>query len=155
METEQAQIIILGEGVGALRFGQNRDGVRAILGEPEEVEASEEEDDFVHEAWNYLERNFSLYFDQEDEYRLSCIETDHPNLTLFGQKLMGLSPEAVEELMAANGHEEPEEETMDPGEVQLSYVRQMIDFYFVDEELVVVNFGVFINEETLEPAWPA
>ncbi len=52
--------IILGTGMGPLRFGATMDEVRALMGEPEEIEESEEEDEFEHQAWNYLEEGYSL-----------------------------------------------------------------------------------------------
>ena len=30
----------------------------------------------------------------------------------------------------------------------------MIDFYFVENELMVVNFGVFIDEDSHDVQWP-
>jgi hypothetical protein len=47
--------IILGTGMGPLRFGATMDEVRTLVGEPEEIEESEDEDDFEHQAWNYYE----------------------------------------------------------------------------------------------------
>jgi hypothetical protein len=152
--TEQAEDIKLGTGVGELRFGMSMDEVRQQLGEPEEVEKSEEDDDFEHQAWNYLDQGYSLYFDREDDYRLSCIETDRPAIALYGESILGKSPEQIKALMAQHGHTNADEEAGDDGELQLSYEHQMIDFYFVENELMVVNFGVFIEEESLEVRWP-
>lgn len=145
----------LGKGVGPLHFGMTMDAVRAAIGEPEEVEESDPDDEFEHQAWNYLDLGYSLYFDQEDENRLSCIETDRPGLTLFGQSILGQSPTAIKALMARNGYPTAQEENGDAGELQLSYDQEMIDFYFVDNELMVVNFGVFIDEESHQVKWPA
>src|SRR5690349_14531589 len=139
--TDTTEDIKLGTGVGELRFGLTMDQVRELLGEPEEIEKSDEQDDFEHQAWNYLDRGYSLYFDREDDYRLSCIETDRPNLHLFGEPLIGRTPDEVRDLMQRNGYNEADEEAGDPGELQLSYEHEMIDFYFVDNELMVVNFG--------------
>ena len=58
--------IILGAGMGPLRFGATMDEVRTLVGEPEELEESDEDDDFEHQAWNYHEADYllSLYFDR-------------------------------------------------------------------------------------------
>lgn len=152
---ENIEQLMLGVGVGPLRFGMTMDEVRAALGEPEEVEISDENDEFNHQAWNYLELGYSLYFDEEDENRLSCIETDRPGLALFGQRLLGKSSVEIKKLMDRNGYPTAEEEQGDAGELQLSYDQEMIDFYFVDNELMVVNFGVFIDETTHAVQWPA
>ena len=152
---ETTETLKLGTGVGPLRFGMTMDAVRAALGEPEEVEESDPDDEFEHQAWNYLDLGYSLYFDQEDDNRLSCIETDRPGLLLFGESVLGKTPTAVRELMMRNGYQNATEESMDAGELQLSYEHEMIDFYFVDNELMVVNFGVFIDEESHDVKWPA
>lgn len=146
--------ITLGIGMGPLRFGASMDEVRALMGEPEEVEESEDDDEFEHQAWNYLEEGFSLYFDREDDYRLSCIETDHPELSLYGEVIQGKSVEDVQALFSRHGHEASEVEKMDTGEVRLSYEKEMIDLYFDEDELQFVNFGVFIDDD-LEVQWPA
>jgi hypothetical protein len=57
--------------------------------------------------------------------------------------------------MAKNGYPTAQEEPGDDGEIQLSYEHEMIDFYFVDDQLLVINFGVFIDEQTHEVQWPA
>ncbi|WP_022825594.1 hypothetical protein [Hymenobacter norwichensis] len=151
--TEENEII-LGTGMGPLRFGATMDEVRALMGEPEEIEESEEEDEFEHQAWNYLEEGYSLYFDREDDYRLSCIETDHPGMRLFGELIHGQSPEQIQELMRKQGLEASEVEKMDTGETRVSYEKEMIDLYFDEDELQFVNFGVFISED-LDVQWPA
>ena len=151
--TEENEII-LGTGMGPLRFGASMDEVRALMGEPEEIEESEEEDEFEHQAWNYLEEGYSLYFDRDDDYRLSCIETDHPGMRLFGELIHGQSPEQIQELMRKHGLEASEVERMDTGETRVSYEKEMIDMYFDEDELQFVNFGVFISED-LEVQWPA
>ncbi|WP_240935463.1 hypothetical protein [Hymenobacter sp. HDW8] len=146
--------ITLGTGMGPLKFGASMDEVRALMGEPEEIEESEDDDEFEHQAWNYLEEGYSLYFDREDDYRLSCIETDHPGLRLFGEPIQGKSQAAIEELMSRHGYTNPETERMETGEVRLSYEKEMIDLYFDEDELQFVNFGVFISDD-LEVQWPS
>ncbi|MCC2545736.1 hypothetical protein LJY25_04705 [Hymenobacter sp. BT175] len=151
--TEENEII-LGVGMGPLKFGASMDEVRALMGEPEEIEESEEDDEFEHQAWNYLEEGYSLYFDREDDYRLSCIETDHPGMRLFGEAIHGRSVEEIQALMKQHGLETSDMEKMDTGEVRLSYEKEMIDIYFDEDQLQFINFGVFISED-LEVQWPA
>nr|GFB70763.1 hypothetical protein [Tanacetum cinerariifolium] len=75
---------------------------------------------FEHQAWNYYEDDhlLSLYFDREDDFRLSCIETDNPGLRLFGEGIHGRSIEQIRDLMQRHGQgNTPELETMEGGEV--------------------------------------
>jgi len=147
--------IILGTGMGPLRFGATMDEVRTLVGEPEEIEESDEDDDFEHQAWNYHEEDYllSLYFDREDDFRLSCIETDNPSMRLFGEAIFGMGVEQIKALMQRHNQLTPELETMEEGAVRLSYEKSMIDLYFEEGELQFVNFGVFINDD-MEVQWP-
>ena len=95
----------------------------------------------------------SLYFDREDDFRLSCIETDNPGLRLFGEAIHGRLLDQIKALMQRQGQAHPELETMEGGEVRLSYEKSMIDMYFEEGMLQFVNFGVFINDD-LEVQWP-
>ena len=147
--------IILGTGMGPLRFGATMDEVRTLVGEPEEIEESDDDDDFEHQEWNYHEDEYlvSLYFDREDDFRLSCIETDNPGMRLFGEAIYGQSVDKIRALMQRHSQPKPEMETMEGGEVRLSYEKSMIDLYFVEGQLQFVNFGVFINDD-MEVQWP-
>ncbi|RYE30042.1 MAG: hypothetical protein EOP48_32235, partial [Sphingobacteriales bacterium] len=51
----------LGTGVGNLKFGSTLEEVEKQLGQPEEIEESDENDEFEHQAWHYYEEGFSLY----------------------------------------------------------------------------------------------
>jgi hypothetical protein len=153
--TVEENDIILGTGMGPLRFGATMDEVRTLVGEPEEIEESEDDDEFEHQAWNYHEDEYllSLYFDREDDFRLSCIETDNPGMRLFGEPIYGVGLDEIKALMARHGQTEAEVETMEEGAVRLSYEKGMIDLYFEEGELQFVNFGVFISDN-LEVQWP-
>jgi hypothetical protein len=145
--------IELGTGIGNIRFGYTMDQVRDIMGEPEEVEESDEDDEFEHKAWNYWEQGYSFFFDREDDYRLSCIQTENPEVILFGKKVFDLPAEKVKELVLQNGLTDFETEKLETGETRLSYEREMIDLYLEDNRLLAINFGVFINDD-LEVQWP-
>ncbi|KAA9340008.1 hypothetical protein [Adhaeribacter soli] len=146
--------IKLGEGIGQIKFGLTMEDVEAALGEPEEIEESDEEDEFEHKVWNYWEEGYSFYFDHEDDYRLSCIETADPEVKLFGQKIFGMTQKEIEEMMKSKGIVNPERETLETGETRVSYEKEMIDMYFDKNALVSINFGVFINDD-LEVKWPS
>jgi hypothetical protein len=146
--------IKLGEGIGQIKFGLTMEDVEAALGEPEEIEESDENDEFEHKVWNYWEEGYSFYFDHEDDYRLSCIETADPEVKLFGQKIFGMTQQQIEEMMKSKGIVNPERETLETGETRVSYEKEMIDMYFDKNALVSINFGVYINDD-LEVKWPS
>jgi hypothetical protein len=145
--------IELGTGMGNIRFGYSMEQVKDVMGEPEEVEESDEEDEFEHKAWNYWQKGYSFFFDREDDYRLSCIQTENPEVVLFGKKICDLSGKEIKELLAKNGVTDFETEKLETGETRLSYEREMIDLYLENDRLLAVNFGVFINDD-LEVQWP-
>lgn len=149
-----AHEIRLGQGIGDLKFGLSMDDIEEIMGEPEEIEESDEEDEFEHKAWNYWDTGFSFYFDKEDDYRLSCIETANPNVTLWGQRIFEMSMNEVADLFKKKGIAEPEKEKMENNVTCLSYDKEMIDLYFEEGKLLAVNFGVHMDDN-LEVQWPA
>lgn len=145
--------IRLGKGLGKIKFGLTMEEVEELLGEPEEVEESDEEDEFEHQAWNYWEDGYSLYFDKEDDYRLSCIETANREVLIFGERVFEMSREQIMQLFTDNNITNPEEEEAETGETRISFEKEMIDLYFDEDQLIAVNFGVFINDD-LEVVWP-
>ncbi|MCX2740562.1 hypothetical protein [Pontibacter anaerobius] len=145
--------IRLGKGLGKIKFGLTMDEVEELIGEPEEVEESDEEDEFEHQAWNYWEEGYSLYFDKEDDYRLSCIETANREVLIFGERVFEMSREQILQLFADHDIINPEEEEAETGETRISFEKEMIDLYFDEDQLIAVNFGVFINDD-LEVVWP-
>ncbi len=145
--------IRLGKGLGKIKFGLTMKEVEELIGEPEEIEESEEDDEFEHQAWNYWEEGYSLYFDKEDDYRLSCIETANREVQLWGERIFEMSPDQILQLFADNNMHNPEEEEMEGGETRISFEKEMIDLYFDEDQLIAINFGVFINDD-LEVAWP-
>jgi hypothetical protein len=149
----QENDIKLGEGIGPLKFGLSMEEVESLMGEPEEIEESEDEDEFEHKVWNYWEEGYSFYFDDEDDYRLSCIETANPDVTLFGNKIFGMTQKEVEAMLAEKGISDPEREKLETGETRVSFEKEMIDMYFENDALISINFGVYITDD-LEVKWP-
>ena len=145
--------IRLGKGLGKIKFGLTMEEVEELIGEPEEVEESDEDDEFEHQAWNYWEEGYSLYFDKEDDYRLSCIETANREVQIWGDRVFEMSKAQILQLFADNDITGPEEEETETGETRVSFEREMIDMYFDDDQLIAINFGVFINDN-LEVLWP-
>ncbi|WP_026462383.1 hypothetical protein [Adhaeribacter aquaticus] len=145
--------IELGTGIGNIRFGYSMQQVKDIMGEPEEIEESDEEDEFEHKAWNYWEQGYSFFFDREDDYRLSCIQTEDPEVILFGKKVFDMPAKEVMALLKQQGLTDFETEKLETGETRYSFERQMIDIYVEDDQLLAINFGVFIDDD-LEVQWP-
>ena len=146
--------IQLGTGISNIYFGFTMDQVKDIMGEPEEIEESDEDDEFEHRAFNYWEKGYSFFFDREDDYRLSCIQTENDNVLLFNTNVIQKSTKEIKDLLQKNNLGDYETEKLETGEIRWSFEQEMLDLYFEDDKLIAINFGVFINDD-LEVQWPS
>ena len=135
------------DGFGELKFGETSDHVIQLLGEPEEMETIQDDDDFNTIILNYWEVGVSAFFEGVDKSVLSCFETDIEESTLYGKKVFEMSEAQVIELMLKKGFEVAETEEDDDGERRISYDGALIDFFFHDNVLIAVNWGVLVNEQ--------
>ena len=146
--------IELGKGISNIYFGFTMDQVKVIMGEPEEIEESDEDDEFEHKAFNYWEKGYSFFFDREDDYRLSCIQTENDEVRLFNTNVFQKSTKDIKELLQQKGLTDYETEKLETGEIRWSFEQEMLDLYFENDKLIAINFGVFINDD-LEVQWPS
>ncbi|MFA8450402.1 MAG: hypothetical protein ACEPOW_06890 [Bacteroidales bacterium] len=134
------------EGFGVLNFTDSTERVVEVLGSPEEVERLDEDDTFNTVVMNYWEQGISIFFEGLDKSVLSCFETDNPESVLFGEKVFEMDEKDICSLMQTNGFELSDDEIEDEGERRLSFDDAMLDFFFEDGELCLVNWGVLVNE---------
>jgi len=135
------------EGYGELPFGVDSKTVINYLGEAEEIEDIEDEDVFNTIIMNYWEQGISVFMEGVEKSVVACFETEHPESTLFGDKVFDMDEIQIIELMSSHGFEIAETEIDETGEKRLSYDDAMIDFFFDDGELIAVNWGVLVNEK--------
>ncbi len=135
------------EGFGDLKFGEISEHVIEILGEPEEFENFEDDDEFNTTILNYWEIGLSVFFEGTEKSVVSCFETDIPESTLYGKKVFEMDEKSVIALMKEKGFEVEEIEEDPSGERRISYDDALIDFFFHDDELIAVNWGVLINQK--------
>ena len=111
--------IELGRGIGEeLLFGSRFNDIKLILGEPDEIDnsqvpSSDGEDEGDTVAWIYNKYGVTLYFDEEDEWRLGTIEVDDNEFSLNGEKLIGRSYLDVKRVLKNMGIGEISEELFD------------------------------------------
>ena len=80
-----------GIGIGPIKFGITEKVLIAQLGSPTSIK----EQEYIEGTGNwcreldYANRHLSFTFDKEDNYRLSCINVEGPNILLFDKKLIG------------------------------------------------------------------
>ena len=138
------------EGFGELEFGATKTDAVGYFGEPDEDEIftdEEEGDTLVCHFWG---KAVSAFFENLAEPVLNNLETDNPDATLFGKPVFAMKEAEVKKLMAANGYSVLDEEVMESeefdNEKRVSFDDAMIDFFFEDEVLTAVSWGVFLDE---------
>ena len=77
---------------------------------------------------------------------VACFETENENATLYGKKVFELKKDEVIQLMKAQGFKELEEEIED-GELRVSFEDALIDFFFEDDKMTAVSWGVLVDEQ--------
>jgi hypothetical protein len=142
-------------GFGDLKFGAEQSMVENYFGEPQEIEdLPGEADESDAEVWNYWDDGHTVFFDNDLKNKCTCFETDNDEVTLYGKNVFEMTESQVIELMQANGFKELDTEDEEWGERRVSFSDAVTDFYFEDDSLVSVSWGVMIDLETDEIKWP-
>jgi hypothetical protein len=137
------------EGFGELEFGATKEEVFAYLGEPDEEEIFEDEEEGDTLVCHFWGKATSAFFENLTEPVLNNLETDNPDATLFGKPVFAMKEAEVKKLMKANGYTEIDEEMMESeefdNEKRVSFDEAMVDFFFEDDLLTAVSWGVFLE----------
>ena len=137
------------KGYGDIRFGMSIDEIIAIFGEPsnnEEIEPLIEGKEQNSILFDYDDEAFSLYFEGVQSSVVASISTQNEDATLFGERIYDMTRNEIVELMKNNGYKEFEIEEQD-GDVCIIYDDLMLDFYFIDDELVDILWGVIVDPQ--------
>jgi len=136
--------IILKKGLNDIHFGCTPEVVRAIFGEPEDVEELENAIDGNVESivWNYPDDGLNFFFDAANgEPDLSTIESDNLETVLFNSKIFNITKDHIIALMTENGYSDLDEDDETWGEHRVTFEDAQIDFYFADQELTLVSWS--------------
>jgi hypothetical protein len=139
--------IVPKKGFGEIKFGDTSDKVITLLGQPEDVENIEDADGFNTVVLYYYEQGITVFFEGREKSVVACIETENPEAMMFGKNIFNMTEQDTIALMTDKGYEVAEMELETSGERRVSYDDAMIDFFFLDGDLVVVNWGVLVNEK--------
>lgn len=148
--------ILLGIGIGKLRFGISQDQCRDLLGVPDSEEDLDylEDGSIIDKLWNYDEIGITLHFSQDLDLKLTSIETEEPNITLFGKTIIGCSKQEAINNAKAFGLEEPEIESYEEGVERLMFDDFQLEFWIEDDFVYMIEWGPFwLDEEN--PEWPS
>jgi hypothetical protein len=149
----------VGNGLGDVLFGINKEKLKYLLGEPDEIDtynASGDEDEFLTETWHYDEYEFSVSFDEEDNWRLTTFSISSPDCNINGHQLIGKKLDDVIKILDAEnfGDNELENLSDDNNEHKLiSYVSSSLNLWFENNLLSEIQWGVLWTDEDT-PKWP-
>jgi hypothetical protein len=143
----QTPIIKLLKGFCTISFGETRENVKAIFGEPEETQTLS--DDILNTSslvYHYWDLGFSLFFDNNKSQTFTSVEIDNKETLLFDTKVFTLKEKELIELMKANGFTLTDTETHEWGEKRISFDSAGLDCYYENHRLISVNFGIVDSE---------
>ena len=120
-------------------------------GEPEDIDSFDKDVDINTTVLHYWKKGVSIFFESKANPVLAGVETDNPESTLYGIKIIGKSKDDIIDLMKKNGHnsfdvEEEDGDESNTKDLRVSYDVSMMDFFFSDNMLMYMNFGVFVDE---------
>ncbi len=153
------QEIKIGEGLGDIKFGMSKEDLIKIVGDPTESDiynASGEEDGYLTESWHYDDHEFSVSFDQEDNWRLTTISTSSPECKFKDVLPVGKSIDHIMALLADQNMDEPELEDLSDENINqklLSFLSSSLNLWFEDDNLTEIQWGVLWSDEDT-PKWP-
>lgn len=149
----------IGSGLGDIPFGCTKEKLRHLIGEPDEIDsynASGEEDGYLTEAWHYDEHEFSVSFDEEDNWRLTTISISSPQCMLNGNQLIGKGMDDVLELLGNEDFGENELDDLSDDNIDqklISFLPASLNLWFENGELSEIQWGVLWSDEDT-PRWP-
>lgn len=142
-------IIKPGEGINALTFGATMVEAEKYFGKPSTIEKIDDIEEFRSIVWHYWELGFSLFFDDNSQNFLSCIEVDNRNAILWDTNLFMLNEAEILRFFKQKGFTPTDMETQQWGEKRISFDELLIDLYFEKDNLLTINCSTTITNEPL------
>jgi hypothetical protein len=135
------------KGYGEIPFGMSLDETVKLLGMPEFYEELSDMEETGNRSiyYEYEELETNIYFEGVTKSVVACFETENMEATLYGEPVFDLTKEEIIDLMKEHGFKEIEEEIEDE-ELRVSFEDAMIDFFFDEDELTAVSWGVLVDE---------
>ena len=130
------------QGLGNIEFGFTRNQVKAIVGEPSEVDTfqyDEDNDEELTESWHYDEKELSFSFEETEDWKLVNIAISAEEFRFEGKKVIGLSKsnliKTLESLDIGTINEDNENAVV-------SIIASQINFWFDGGEVAEVQWNV-------------
>lgn len=136
------------KGYGEIPFGMTLDEAVKTLGMPDFYEELSDMEETGNRSifYEYDELETNIYFEGVTKSVVACFETENTEATIYGKPVFDLTKEEIIDLMKKQGFKELEEETEDE-ELRVSFEDAMVDFFFDEDELTAVSWGVLVDEQ--------
>jgi len=133
-------------GLEQLLFGMKQSNVEALYGKADFQYKDEEQNVIL--GYNNLKSRLTFY--EEEDFRLGYITVSHPEVTLFGEKILGKSQEEVSKVLKANKIIQWETEIED-GVTMFFNEENWVFLHFDYNELFKIEIGaVFTNQDEFD-----
>ncbi len=135
-------------GYGEIPFGMTLDEAVKKLGMPDFYEELSDMEETGNRSiyYEYDELETNIYFEGVTKSVVACFETENMEATLYGEPVFDLTKEKIIDLMKKQGFKELEEERED-NELRVSFEDALIDFFFNEEGLTAISWGVLVDEQ--------
>ncbi len=136
------------KGYGEIPFGMTLDDAVKKLGMPDFYEELSDMEETGNRSiyYEYDELETNIYFEGVTKSVVACFETENMEATLYGEPVFDLTKEEIIDLMKKQGFKELEEETED-GELRVSFEDALVDFFFDEEGLTAISWGVLVDDQ--------
>ena len=132
-------------GISRFDFGTSKEEILSEVGISDEIEIIEEDDEVFTEMFTYTEYKSSLFFEgNETEMVFTSCDTENKEALLFENKIFEMSELEIKQMMKEHNFKDLEIDEEEWGEKRMSYLDAMIDFYFVNEDLVSITWGILV-----------
>ena len=155
-----------GHGIGQLRFGLSKEKIIDIIGVPDTTSEHKDPESGKTTVFYYAKKGITAYFEEEDDYCLSSFEIENPHMVFLDEKIYRFTKDQVVALLEKNDFKITSEEYVKPNEIEgktsikdealefcISVDDIEINFYFFDDRLLSVQFGVLFDDND-EVSWP-
>ena len=130
-------------GINDIVFGISKYDFVSKINSELEFDIIEEDADFKTETTYMDDIDSSLYFEGTESLMVfSACDTQNKDATLFGELIFSLNKARIKTLMKENNFDKLEEEIEEWGEERLGYYDARIDFYFNNNKLKSISWGI-------------
>ena len=130
-------------GFNDVEFGISVKELVKLHGEADSIEDLTEDGDPQNIAMlNYEKEELFCFCEGSDELIFNSCDTENKEALLFGKKVFSLKEKEIKELFAAEGYTDVETENEEWGETRITYNDALVDFYYIENELVSITWGI-------------